>query len=273
MKIALAQMCSGLDWRANAEQLRSSMSEAASNGAEILFTPEMTGILDRDRSRLAKAIAVEEDDPFLAEARELSRQYGIWLQLGSLAVKTQADPNQKWANRSFLIDPDGNIVARYDKIHLFDIDLGSELSMRESAAYTGGKQAVVAPFENKLIGLSICYDLRFAGLFEAQTNAGAQLLSVPAAFTVPTGKAHWETLLRARAIESGVFVVAAAQCGTHEDGRATWGHSMIIGPWGAVRAHIDGDTPGIICADINLTDVAEARRKIPAWQHDPEYSL
>ena len=208
MKIALAQMCSGIDPDENARQLRSLIAEAAAGDAAMIFTPEMTGLLDRDRSRAAAAIRSESEDVVLLAARSEARQARLWVPLGSLAVKAIDSSGEKWLNRSYLINPDGAIAARYDKIHLFDVDISPDESQRESSAYAGGHSAVVAPIPGATLGLSICYDLRFPALYEALTNAGADVLSIPAAFTVPTGKAHWEILLRARAIEAGARMVA-----------------------------------------------------------------
>tara|TARA_R110001606_G_scaffold54071_2_gene132782 strand:+ start:2791 stop:3603 length:813 start_codon:yes stop_codon:yes gene_type:complete len=256
-------MCSGIDPTENAEQLRSFITEAAAGGAEMIFTPEMTGLLDRDRSRAAGLIRREADDMVLSTARSHAMKSRIWVQLGSLAIKNSSNPDEKWLNRSYLINPDGQIAARYDKIHLFDVDLSPDESLRESSAYAGGHNAVVASIPNATIGLSICYDLRFSGLYEALTNAGAEILSIPAAFTVPTGKAHWEILLRARAIEAGAFVVAAAQYGGHEDGRSTYGHSMVIDPWGEILLDM-GEGTGLGFCDLDLRKVQEVRSRIPA---------
>ncbi len=239
------------------------VAEAATGGAALIFTPEMSGLLDRDRSRAARVIRNEADDVVLSTARSEAKKARIWVQLGSLAVKTSDDPAEKWVNRSFLINPDGEITARYDKIHLFDVDLGPDESLRESSAYSGGHKAVVAAIPDAMLGLSICYDVRFSGLYEALTNAGADILSIPAAFTVPTGKAHWNILLRARAIEAGAFVVAAAQYGGHEDGRSTYGHSMVVDPWGEILLDM-GEGNGIDFCDLNLKKVQEVRARVPA---------
>ncbi|MEW4468237.1 carbon-nitrogen hydrolase family protein [Parasphingorhabdus sp. JC815] len=267
MRIALAQMCSGIEPAANAKMLRTYIDEAASQDADILFTPEMTGLVDRNRHRAADNIHIEQQDAVLQQACEAAGQAGIWVALGSLALRSEEQGDGKWVNRSFLIDPSGQITARYDKIHLFDVDLDTGESWRESAAYEGGAQAVVAPVsvtgDKALLGLSVCYDLRFPALYSALTNGGADILSIPAAFTVPTGEAHWEILLRARAIEAGVFVVAAAQSGTHEDGRSTYGHSMVIDPWGQVLLDM-GTNTGIATCDIDLNDIAKIRSRIPA---------
>lgn len=256
-------MCSGIEPATNASILRAHVAEAASLGAAILFTPEMTGLVDRNRSRASANIQTELEDLVLKEARAAAASAGIWVALGSLAMKPDREDDGKWVNRSFLINPSGIVVARYDKIHLFDVDLDTGESWRESAAYQGGAEAVTAPVNGATLGLSICYDLRFPALYEALTNAGADILSIPAAFTVPTGKAHWEILLRARAIEAGVFVVAAAQLGVHEDGRETYGHSMVIDPWGEVLLDMGTDT-GVATCDIDLQDVAKIRSRIPA---------
>ncbi len=263
MRVALAQMCSGIDPAANAKALRAHIGEAAARGADILFTPEMTGLVDRDRNRAAASIHTEQKDPVLQEACASAKNEQIWVALGSLAIKPSDSDASKWLNRSFLIDPSGNIVARYDKIHLFDVDLDTGESWRESSAYEGGAEAVVAPVKKAMLGLSVCYDLRFPALYAALTNAGADILSVPAAFTVPTGEAHWEILLRARAIEAGVFVVAAAQSGLHDDGRTTYGHSMVIDPWGHILLDMGKDT-GVATCDIDLDDIAKVRSRIPA---------
>lgn len=262
-RIALAQMCSGIDPAANAQVLRTYIDEAALKGADILFTPEMTGLVDRNRSRATDNIYSEQEDPVLEAACAAAGQAKIWVALGSLAIQPGTGEDGKWVNRSFLINPSGEIVARYDKIHLFDVDLDTGESWRESAAYAGGTEAVVAPIMGGNLGLSVCYDLRFPALYAALTNAGADILSVPAAFTVPTGQAHWEILLRARAIEAGVFVVAAAQSGVHEDGRATYGHSMVIDPWGEVLLDMGTDI-GVATCEIDLDDVVKVRRHIPA---------
>jgi len=270
MKVACVQMRSGIDIEANLAQAETLIRQAASAGAVFVATPEMTHILQRSSKRLFAAISEEETDQGLVHFSALAKELGIDLLIGSLAIKTG---ETRAANRSYLFGPDGQIKARYDKIHLFDVTVSREETWKESNVYDGGDAAVRAKVGVAELGLSICYDVRFADLYRRYGQAGVDIISVPAAFTRPTGEAHWETLLRARAIETGSFIIAPAQGGRHEDGRATWGHSMIIGPWGDIRAHIDGDVPGIICADIDLTDVAEARRKIPAWQHDPEYSL
>ncbi len=263
-RIALFQSCSGIDPAANARSLVAAIEAAASGGAEMLFTPEMSGLLDRDKERAASNARPEDEDRVLAACREAAREHGLWVHLGSLAVQVG---DGKLANRGFVIGADGEIRARYDKIHLFDVDLPTGESWRESAVYSGGSKAVVVegtPVGR--LGLTICYDLRFPALFERLTEAGAQVLAVPAAFTVPTGQAHWHVLLRARAIEAGVFVVAAAQSGTHEDGRSTFGHSLLVDPWGDVVLDM-GDGTGVGFAELDLQKVEDVRQRVPAIRH------
>jgi predicted amidohydrolase len=263
-RIALFQSRTCIDPAANADALVKAIAHAADGGAEMLFTPEMSGLLDRDASRARHNVRTEEDDPVLAACREACKARGIWLHLGSLAVLAEGD---KFANRGFVIDSDGEIRATYDKIHLFDVDLPTGETWRESNIYRGGSDAVVVSGTpvGKL-GLTICYDLRFPQLFQRLTDAGAEVVAVPAAFTVPTGRAHWEILLRARAIEAGVFIVAAAQCGRHEDGRETYGHSLVVDPWGTIAADLR-DSVGVGLAEIDVSRVADIRRRIPAIDH------
>ena len=263
-RIALFQSTAGIDPEANARALTDAVSEAASGAAEMLFTPEMSGLLDRDQQRARKNLRSEGDDLVLAACREAARDHSIWLHVGSLAVLTEDD---KVANRGFVIDREGRIRARYDKIHLFDVDLPTGESWRESNTYSPGKGVVLVngtPVGK--IGLTICYDLRFPGLFARLAEADADLISVPAAFTVPTGKAHWHVLLRARAIEAGLFVVAAAQVGRHEDGRQTFGHSLVIDPWGELLLDM-GEEGGVGFADVDLARISEVRSRIPALSH------
>jgi len=263
-RIALFQSTAGIDPEENARSLTQAIREAALGGAEILFTPEMSGLLDRDQQRARKNLRSEDEDLVLAACRDAAREHSIWLHLGSLAILTEDD---KVANRGFVIDRDGNIRARYDKIHLFDVDLPTGESWRESNTYSPGKGVVLVngtPVGK--IGLTICYDLRFPGLFARLAEADADVISVPAAFTVPTGKAHWHVLLRARAIEAGLFVVAAAQVGRHEDGRQTFGHSLVIDPWGEVLLDMGQDS-GLGFADIDLARISDVRSRIPALSH------
>lgn len=263
-RVAIFQSCTGIEPAANAEALVNAIEEAARGGAAILFTPEMSGILDRDKERAAGKFHSEENDEVLAAVRDAAKRNGIWVHLGSLALKTDSG---KLANRGFVIDATGEIRARYDKMHLFDVDLPTGESWRESASYNAGSKAVVVDGTPAgRLGLAICYDLRFPALFERLSEAGAQVISVPAAFTVPTGKAHWEILLRARAIEAGLFVVAAAQSGEHEDGRRTYGHSLIVDPWGEILLDMEERT-GVGFAEIELNRIGDVRQRIPAMSH------
>ncbi len=265
MKIALFQAQTGIDPAANGAGLATRVHEAAAAGAAMLFTPEMSGLLDRDRDRASPNLRRESDDPVLAAVREAAAAAGLWVHLGSLALL--AEQGGKLVNRGFVIDDRGEVRARYDKLHLFDVDLATGESWRESAAYRGGERTVVVETPLGPLGLSICYDLRFAGLYAALTDAGATILSIPAAFTVPTGEAHWHVLMRARAIEAGAFVVAAAQVGAHEDGRTTYGHSLVVDPWGEVLLDMGGEAPGLGFAEIDPGAVEEVRRRLPAIRH------
>jgi len=263
MRIALLQMTSGIDPAVNAADLRHGIAAAAANGAGMLFTPEMSGLIDRDRMRAAASIHPEDQDRVLATVREAAAAAGIWVHLGSLAVRRD---DGRFANRGFVIDGAGEIRARYDKLHLFDVDLPTGESWRESAAYAPGETAVLVATPVGALGLSICYDLRFGPLYSALAEAGARILTIPAAFTRPTGAAHWHTLIRARAIETGSFVVAAAQSGAHEDGRGTYGHSLVVDPWGEVLLDM-GDARGLGFADIAIDRVDDARARIPVAAH------
>jgi predicted amidohydrolase len=265
MRIALFQAQSGIDPVANGAALVARIGEAAAGGAAMLFTPEMSGLLDRDRDRAARHLHAEADDPVLAAVRAAAAEAGIWIHLGSLALL--GDEGDLLVNRGFVIDRAGEIRARYDKIHLFDVDLPTGESWRESASYRGGEKAVLVDTPIGTLGLSICYDLRFAGLYAALSDAGATVLSIPAAFTVPTGEAHWHVLMRARAIEAGAFVVAAAQVGSHEDGRVTYGHSLVVDPWGKVLLDMGEDGPGLGFAELDPSAVEEIRRRLPAIRH------
>ena len=264
IRIALYQAQSGIDPAANAGRLVAAVRDAASGGAAMLFTPEMSGMLDRDRERALSKAQHEDDDKVLAAVRSAAAESGIWVHLGSLALKGEGG---KLVNRGFVIDRQGEIRARYDKIHLFDVDLPTGESWRESAMYDAGATAIVVPDTpvGKL-GLTICYDLRFPALFERLSEAGADVISVPAAFTVPTGRAHWQVLMRARAIEAELFIVAAAQAGHHEDGRDTYGHSLVADPWGELVLEMGGE-PGLAFAEIDLGRIADVRARIPVHQH------
>jgi predicted amidohydrolase len=268
MRIALFQAQTGIDPEKNAEALVARVREAAAGGAAMLFTPEMSGLLDRDRARAMRHLHLQSDDPVLAAVRAAAKEAGIWVHLGSLALL--AEDGDKLVNRGFVIDDAGDIRASYDKIHLFDVDLPTGESWRESAAYERGGRAVVVDTPVGELGLSICYDLRFAGLYAALTNEGATILAIPAAFTVPTGEAHWHVLMRARAIEAGAFVVAAAQVGQHEDGRVTYGHSLVVDPWGKVLLDMGDAGPGLGFAELDQAAVDEVRRRLPAiWHRRP----
>jgi predicted amidohydrolase len=263
MKIAVLQATTGIDPATNARTLVAAIADAAAAGAVMLFTPEMSGLLDRDRARADASLHDEAGDPVLAAVRAAAAEYGVWLHLGSLAVR---GPDGRLANRGFVIDDGGAIRARYDKLHLFDVDLPTGESWRESAAYAPGQGAVVVDTPAGRLGLSICYDLRFPALYGALSNAGATILAVPAAFTRPTGAAHWHVLMRARAIESAAWVVAAAQTGEHADGRATYGHSLVVDPWGEVVLDM-GETPGLGFAEIDPARVDDVRARIPVLAH------
>ena len=271
-RVACAQMRSGRTIADNIAVAEALIREAASGGARYVVTPEMTNLLERDRASVLAKIASEAEDPTLTRLSEVAAELGIVVHIGSLAIHTPDGV----ANRAFVIGPDGTVIAKYDKIHMFDVDLANGESWRESNTYSPGEQAVVVDLPNApadlRLGLAICYDLRFPQLFRALAKGGAGLLAIPAAFTRQTGEAHWHVLLRARAIECGAYVVAAAQGGTHEDGRETYGHSLIIDPWGVVVAEA-GTEPGVIFADIDPAKVAEARGRIPALKNDRLFAV
>ena len=263
-RIALFQSTTGIDPAANRKKLVEAIGKAADGGAAMLFTPEMSGLLDRNSTRARASLKTEDEDALLAECRAAARERGIWLHLGSLAVLAEGG---KLANRGFVIDSAGEIRARYDKLHLFDVDLPTGESWRESATYEAGSGVVlVEDTPVGTLGLTICYDLRFPDLFARLAEAGADVIAVPAAFTVPTGQAHWHVLLRARAIEAGLFVVAAAQVGRHQDGRETYGHSLVVDPWGEVALDMGTDS-GLGFATIDRARIAEVRSRLPAITH------
>lgn len=264
MRAALLQMTAGVDPAANAATLVAAVAEARAAGADMLFTPEMSGCLDRDRQRSQGALRAEAEDMVLAAVREAAREAELWVQLGSLATLDVASGKRR--NRAYLIDDQGAIRAHYDKMHLFDVDLPSGESWRESASYLGGEGPVLAQTPWGGLGLSICYDLRFPELYRRLSDAGAGIIAIPAAFTVPTGEAHWHVLMRARAIENAMFVVAAAQTGTHEDSRATYGHSLVVDPWGTVLLDA-GTAPGLHIVDLPLERIDEVRARIPVLRH------
>lgn len=260
-RIAVAQTTTGIHPAANAASLVDAARIAGEGGAAMLFTPEMSGLLDRKRKRAALSIVGEDSDETLAAMRDAAHRTGIWIALGSLAIR-RADG--RLTNRSFLIDDSGAIVARYDKMHMFDVELGGDDDWRESAAYVPGEKVVVADTPIGRLGLAICYDLRFPALFEALGRARCDAIAIPAAFTVPTGQAHWHVLQRARAIEASAFVIAAAQVGRHEDGRSTFGHSLVVDPWGETLLDMGGDAPGVAFAEVDPARTAAVRAKLPS---------
>ncbi|MCS6986356.1 MAG: carbon-nitrogen hydrolase family protein [Sphingomonadaceae bacterium] len=263
MTAGIVQTTTGLDRAANTAGLVRSVERLAAQGARIVFMPEMCGLLDRDPARLKAAAQPEAEDPTLEALRKAAERTGVAIAVGSLAIRRD---DGRLANRSFLLGPDGRIMARYDKIHLFDVDLPGGERIRESASFAAGDRAVVAHLPWGGLGLSVCYDVRFPALYRALAAAGAVVLAVPAAFTVPTGRAHWHVLVRARAIETGSFVVAAAQTGRHADGRETFGHALVVDPWGEVLLDM-GEAPGEALVVLDLDRVAEVRRRIPALAH------
>src|SRR3954453_12369123 len=273
---ACVQFTAGPDIEPNLSQVADLARRAGDAGADFIMTPEVSNLIESGRHRREKARR-EAVEPFLAGMRELARETGAWLLLGSLVIdptgEPGADPGEdRLANRSFLIDGSGGIVARYDKIHMFDINLSGGESYRESGAYRPGGHTVVAETPWGRLGLSVCYDIRFPYLYRALAQAGADFLSVPSVFTVPTGRAHWHVLLRARAIENGCFVFAPAQWGEHAGGRKSYGHSLIVDPWGEVLAE-SGDETGVVTARIDPARIAEARRMVPSLQHDRVFTL
>ncbi|MDE2436604.1 MAG: carbon-nitrogen hydrolase family protein [Sphingomonadales bacterium] len=260
-RLAVLQMTSGIDPSANAAAIVAAVGASAMGGATMLFTPEMSGLLDRNRERAAPHIVTEDANPVLSAVREAAAGAGIWVALGSLAVQRE---DGRWANRSFVIDANGMIAARYDKIHMFDVDLASGESWRESAAYAPGEAVVTVETPLGRLGLVVCYDLRFPALFEVLGRARCDLIAIPAAFTVPTGSAHWHVLQRARAIEASAYVVAAAQGGRHEDGRETYGHSLVVDPWGEVLLDMGGESGGLGFAEVDRARIAEVRTQLPS---------
>lgn len=268
--IAALQMCSGTDPVRNVETMRRLVREAAAKGAVYVQTPEMTGALQRDRAGLRAILRGEDDDLVVAAASELAAELRIHVHVGSTAI---ALADGKVANRGFLFGPDGAKICSYDKIHMFDVDLDNGESWRESAVYSPGAVARMADLPFAKLGFAICYDVRFPELFKTQALAGAEIISVPAAFTRQTGEAHWEILLRARAIENGVYVIAAAQAGLHEDGRETFGHSMIIDPWGRVLASAGGTGEAVVLAEVDIAAVKATRDKIPNLRNGRAFTL
>jgi predicted amidohydrolase len=260
-RIALFQMTAGIDPQVNAAALAQAAHEAAEGGAAMLFTPEMSGLLDSNRERASLHVVPEQANPVLAAMRQAAARDRLWIALGSLAVLRE---DGRWANRSFLIDANGEIAARYDKIHMFDVELASGEIWRESSAYAPGERVVHAETPLGRLGFAICYDVRFPALFEELGQRRCDVIAIPAAFTVPTGGAHWHVLQRARAIEASAFVIAAAQVGRHEDGRSTYGHSLVVDPWGEVLLDMGGTVPGVGFVDLELTGVTDVRKQLPS---------
>jgi len=268
-RAGLVQLCSGRTVASNLDKAEALVRRAAKGGAQYVQTPENTGIMELKPELVLAAAESEGKSAPLAWARALARELGIWLHIGSIAIKLD---QSRVANRSYLLDPKGKVTARYDKLHMFDVDLAGGESYRESQYFRPGAKAVLADLPFGRFGLSICYDLRFASLYRALAAAGAELIAIPAAFTKQTGEAHWHVLTRARAIETGAFVLAATQGGLHENGRSTFGHSIVVSPWGEVLAEA-GEEPGVIFADIDLAASEEARARIPAIKHDREFEI
>ena len=270
MRVAALQMNSGIEPGPNLDALQRLAKEAAGQGAEYALSPEVSVVYPENREQLRGVAGPWENNPSVARCTEIARETGLWLHVGSLAV---ALPDGRFANRSVLFRPDGSIAATYDKIHLFDATLPGLKAYRESDTYAGGDNAVVTDAAGMKLGLTICYDVRFPLLHRTLAEAGAEVIAVPAAFTVPTGEAHWHVLLRARAIETGCFVIAAAQAGSHQNGRSTYGHSLVVDPWGKIVAELGGEGEGVLVADLDLNAVAEARGRVPALANARTFSL
>ena len=268
-RVALVQLRCGRSVASNLAQAEALIRRAAELGADYVQTPENTSFMELERDRLLHQAESEEESAPLARLRAVAKELGLWLHIGSLAVKIDAE---RLANRSYVIGPDGEIAARYDKLHMFDVDLGNGETYRESRNYAPGTKGVVVDLPMGRLGMTICYDLRFPALYRALATAGAKLIAIPSAFTRQTGEAHWRVLVRARAIETGAFIVAASQGGLHENGRSTYGHSMIVSPWGEVLAEA-GEDPGVIFADIDLSESEAARKRIPALLHGRDFEV
>jgi predicted amidohydrolase len=260
-RAALFQMTTGVEPAVNAAAIVDAVAQAKAGGAEMLFTPEMSGLLDRDRAQASSSIVREADDRVLGAVRDAAAREGLWVALGSLAILRE---DGRWANRAFVIDGDGAIAARYDKIHMFDVDLATGESWRESGAYAAGDALATVETPLGRLGLTICYDIRFPALFEALGRAKCDVIAIPAAFTVPTGQAHWHVLQRARAIEASAYVLSAAQVGRHQDGRSTYGHSLAVDPWGEVLLDLGGEATGVGFVDIDPARVAHVRAQLPS---------
>jgi len=260
MRIALHQMTSNIDPMRNASDMADAIASAAEHEAAMYFAPEMAILVDRDRARARQYMTSESHNMALQSLIAAAARHQIWVHIGSMPILDEGA--EKLANRSMIISPDGAITARYDKMHLFDVDLASGESWRESSAYVGGEKPVVVQTPLGRMGLAICYDMRFPDLFSAYAKSGVDIITLPSAFTVPTGEAHWHTLLRARAIESAAFIIAAAQCGVHEDGRQTYGHSLVVDPWGTILLDM-GSSPGLACVDLDIDMIQRVRKQIP----------
>jgi predicted amidohydrolase len=269
LKVALLQMRASTEVAVNIAAVQLGFQQAARDNAALLVTPEMTSVLDRRPGALLAKAHTQEDDPSLKIFCDLARQYQMDVLIGSMAIQVEA---KRLANRSFFISKEGLVVAHYDKIHLFDVNLGEGERYQESARFVAGQEAVLVKGAQYALGMTVCYDLRFPQLYHDLALAGADILTVPSAFTVPTGEAHWHTLLRARAIETGCFVLAPAQHGQHEDGRATYGHSLVVNPWGEVVAE-KPEGAGVLMAELDLSQVQQARNKLPSLQHTRPYQL
>jgi predicted amidohydrolase len=268
-RVGLVQMCTGRDVERNVADAGALIRAAAGRGAQYVQTPEITTLMEMERGRLFAAVGPEEGNPAVARFGALAQELGIWLHVGSMAVLL---PGGKIANRSLLFSPEGAVEARFDKLHMFDVELPGGESYRESRTYQPGSAGVLAGLPWGTLGLTVCYDLRFPHLYRALAKAGADFLAIPSAFTRQTGEAHWHVLVRARAIENGCFVLAAAQTGRHESGRETYGHSLVVSPWGEVVADAGADT-GFVVADVHAGEVAKARARIPSLRHDRPFEI
>ena len=269
-RAALLQMTSGVNPDTNARVIVDAVNRAAGESAAMLFTPEMSGLLDRNRKRAAERITTEHEDRTLVAVREAAARTGLWVALGSLAIRRE---DGAWVNRAFVIDAAGEIAARYDKIHMFDVDLPGGESWKESSAYAAGAAAVHLETPLGRLGLTICYDIRFPALFEALGRARCDLIAIPAAFTVQTGQAHWHVLQRARAIEASAYVVSAAQVGIHDDGRSTYGHSLVVDPWGEVLLDMGGEGAGLAFAQVDAARIAKVREDLPSLANRREIAI
>lgn len=271
LSVALIQTRTPASQVAAVAHLEPLVREAAAKGVQLIATPEGSNYLQKDRERRQAILTDQDDDALVRAATGWAKDLGVWILVGSAIVTSGHSGDDRAANRAILIDDKGRITKTYDKVHTYDVDLPTGERWRESAGVRPGSTAALADLPWGLLGLTVCYDLRFPQMFRALAKAGASVIAVPSAFTVPTGQAHWETLLRARAIETGCFILAPAQGGTHEDGRVTWGHSMIVDPWGEVVARLDNDAPGILFAELDLSAVERARRAVPQLTHDRDF--